>query len=706
MCGVAVTLEGRRVLEVKGDPNDPFSKGHICPKAVALKDIHEDPDRLTEPLVRDGGHLRPATWEEALDRAAEGLQAVRDKHGRAAVAIYQGNPSVHSIGTLLYALPFVQALRTPNHFSATSLDQLPHMLAAYQMFGHQLALPVPDLDHCDFLVVQGANPLVSNGSLMSAGDVRARLDGIRKRGGKIVVIDPRRTETAARADEHLFIRPGTDALLLAAVAQALLHDHPEAPGRLADVTDGLDTIAGHLAPFTPEAVADTTGLSPSTIRRLAEDFVRAPAGAWYGRIGICTQEFGGTAGWLLYVVNILAGALDRKGGMMFPKPAIDLVEIATRIGRKGSFDRRRTRVRDLPEFGGEFPAAALAEEIDTPGEGQIRALVTSSGNPVLSAPNGARLEKALPKLDFMVSVDIYVNETTQHAQVILPPTFGVERAHYDLAFTLLAVRNTVKYSPPAFDRTPNQRHDWEIFGELFRRMRKRGLLTEMAPWLEAPILKLAHPERILDLGLRFGPYGDSFKPFGEGLSLSDVKDSIHGIDLGPLEPRLPDRLQNDTKRIQLVPEIYLQDIRRLKGRLGRVPKAGTLSLIGRRELRSNNSWMHNTLRMVKGKMRCTLRMHPEDAAARGLEHGADVEIASAVGKVVAPLEVTDEIAPGVVSLPHGYGHHRSGSRLRVAAEHAGVSANDLTDSALIDELTGNARFSDVPVVVTGAGAPS
>lgn len=699
MCGVTLTLEGRRVVDVRGDPDDPFSHGHICPKALALRDVHEDPDRLTEPLVRDDGRLRPATWDEAFDRACHGLKSVQKAHGRAAVGVYQGNPSVHSIGTLLGALPFVQALRTPNHFSATSLDQLPHMLAAYQMFGHQLVLPVPDLDRCELLVVHGANPLVSNGSIMSAGDVRARLDGIRKRGGKIIVIDPRRTETAARADRHIFIRPGTDALLLAAVVQVILTELGPRLGRLADFTEGLEVLERAVAPFTPERIAATTGIPPATTRALARDMAERPASAWYGRIGVCTQEFGGLCGWLVYALNAVAGSLDAVGGMMFPKPAIDLVDIASRIGRKGSFGRRKTRVRGLPEFGGEYPAAALAEEIDTPGEGQIRALVTSSGNPVLSAPDGKRLERALAGLDFMVSIDIYVNETTRHAQVILPPTFGIERAHYDLAFHLLAVRNTVKYSPPAFERLPNQRHDHEIFGELFRRMRKRGPLTKAAPWLERPLMHLASPERLLDLGLRFGPYGDGYRPFGEGLTLDNVQESLHGIDLGPLEPRLPERLHTEDGRLALAPSLFVGDLERLAQRIDRARADGELSLIGRRELRSNNSWMHNSVRMMKGKPRCTLRMHPDDAAERGLEDGETVEVRSRVGQIRVPLEVSDELMPGVVSLPHGYGHHREGARLRVAASHAGASVNDLTDPGQIDALTGNARFSDVPVTV-------
>ncbi|MCA9551857.1 MAG: molybdopterin-dependent oxidoreductase, partial [Myxococcales bacterium] len=608
MCGVTVTLEGRRVLQVRGDPDDPFSRGHVCPKAVGLAAVHEDPDRLTEPMVRQDGRLRPATWDEAFERTVEGLTAVQRAHGRKAVGIYQGNPTVHSVGAMLYGVLFTKALHTPNHFSATSLDQLPHMLAGYTMFGHQLLLPVPDLDRTSLLVIQGANPLISNGSLMSAGDVKARLRAIQARGGRVILIDPRATETAGLADEHLFIRPGTDAFLLAAVAQHILQKYGPRLKHLAEFTDGLDVLQGALKPFTLELAESHTGVPAAAIRALANAFAEAPRAAWYGRIGVCTQAHGGLSAWLINVINVITGNLDREGGVMFASPAVDLVDITNRLGMRGSFGRRHTRVRKLPEFGGEFPAAALAEELDTPGEGQIRALVTQAGNPVLSAPDGPRLDRALAGLEFMVSIDIYVNETTRHAHVILPPTFGVERAHFDLAFQLLAVRNTVKYSPPAFERLPQQRHDWEILSELFSRLRKKGAVGKTLAPLERVLLATANPERVLGLALRLGPYGSAYRPFGEGLTMRDLLDAPHGLDLGPLVRRLPERLQNRAKRIDLAPDLYLPELDRLtQRRSASVGGQRPLSLIGRRELRSNNSWMHNTLPLVKGKPRCTLR---------------------------------------------------------------------------------------------------
>lgn len=698
MCGVAIRLEGRKLLDVKGDPDDPFSRGHICPKATALKDIHEDPDRLTEPMIRENGALRPATWKEALDRAAEGIRATQKAHGRAAVGVYQGNPGVHSIGNLLHGILLMQVLRTPNHYSATSLDQLPHMLAAYKMFGHQLALPVPDLDRTKLLVIHGANPLVSNGSLMSAGDVPGRLKAIKRRGGRIIVIDPSMTETAKIADQHIFIRPGTDALLLAAIVQCILSSGPNL-GSVAGFTDGVETLKTLVAPFTAEAVSPATGIPSGVIRELARDFAATRGAAWYGRIGICTQEFGGLGGWLAYAVNIITGNLDQPGGLMFSTPAVDPVEIATKLGRKGSFNRRQSRVRGLPEFGGEYPASTLIDELTTPGKGQIRCLITSAGNPVLSSPSGSRLEKALDDLDFMVSFDIYINETTRYAQVILPPTFGVERGHFDLVFHALAVQNSVKYSPPAFEREANQRHDWEIYTELWQRLRPKTKLPDFTNPLQQMLGAQATPERIVDLGLRFGPYGSGLNPLGDGLSMSKLKKAPHGIDLGPLKSQLPGRLQNKDKRIDLAPEIYVEDMKRLVARLGQTPAEGGLELIGRRELRSNNSWMHNSDRLMKGKPRCTLYMHPDDAAIRRIEAGDQVQVKSSAGEVVAPVEITADMMPGVVSLPHGYGHNREGVKLRVAQAQPGVSANDLTDPATLDDLTGTARLTGVPVRV-------
>ena len=693
ICGIVIETEGDRILSIRGDKADPLSRGHICPKAVALQDLHTDPDRLRQPVKRVGGKWETISWAEALDLTAEGLKAVQRAHGRNAVAVYQGNPTVHNHGLILYAQYFIRALRTKMRFSATSVDQLPHQFAAMLMFGHQLMMPVPDIDRSSFLLIMGGNPAASNGSLMTAPDIRKRLSAIRSRGGRVILVDPRRTETAALTDEHLFIQPGTDALLLAAMVTALFEADQVAKDRLSPLLSGVDALREGLSMFTPESVAALTGISAEKIRALVAALVEADGGAVYGRLGVSAQEFGGICQWLINVLNILTGNLDRPGGVMFSLPAVDVVKGVGGINRPGRFDRWRSRVRGLPEFDGELPASVLAEEILTEGEGQIHALVTSAGNPVLSTPNGRQLERALGTLDFMVSVDFYINETTCHADVILPPTSPLERDHYDLVFHVLAVRNTAKYSPPLFDPPDGALHDWQIMLELERRMadgaRNRVMQTARR-WLK--------PSGVLDFALRTGPYGGGLNIFS-GLTLSALKAQPHGVDLGPLVSVLPDRLFTEDGRIHLAPGILMADLPRLQARLDRGAQPG-MSLIGRRHLRSNNSWLHNSKRLVKGRNRCTLLVHPEDASRLGLSTGEQARVVSRVGELVAPVEVTDTIMPGVVSLPHGWGHGRQGVRLGVASAHAGVSVNDLTDELRVDALCGTAAINGVPVEVS------
>jgi anaerobic selenocysteine-containing dehydrogenase len=711
MCGIAIETDGDRVVSIRGDDQDPFSRGHICPKAVALQDVHEDPDRLRRPLRRRGTSWEEISWNEALAEAAERLVGVQAAHGRDAAAVYLGNPVVHNYGALLFSQLLLKGLGTWNRFSATSVDQLPHMLASYLMFGHQLLLPVADVDRTSFLLMLGANPVASNGSLLTAPGIEKRLKRLRARGGRLVVVDPRRTETAQMADQHLAIRPGSDALLLLALLHTLFAEERVRPGRLAEFTDGLDTVAAAVRPFSPEAIAGATGIDASTVRTLARDFAEAPTAVAYGRVGVSTQEFGSLCAWLVNVLNVVTGNLDRVGGALFSRPAADLVTFADRIGQRGHFDKGKSRVRGLPEFGGEYPVAVLAEEILTPGAGQIRALVTLAGNPVLSAPNGAALDRALSSLDFMVSIDLYLNETTRHAHLVLPPTFALEHDHYDLALHLLAVRNTAKYSPALFAPPAGARHDWQILNELaygIARARGRGVFRAS---LARAVLGGLGPHGITAALLRFGPYGAGLWPFGAGLTWKRLRREPHGVDLGPLLPSLPGRLSTPGKRLDLAPPRLVADIGRLaarqpemeaEARADALPSGATLRLIGRRELRSNNSWMHNSARLVKGRDRCTLLMHPGDAEARGLAAGQRVRIRSRVGSVEAPLEITDAMRQGVVSLPHGFGHARDGVRLRVARDHAGVSLNDLTDHERIDLLSGNASFSGLPVEVTGA----
>ncbi|QKG53915.1 molybdopterin-dependent oxidoreductase [Hymenobacter sp. BRD67] len=685
ICGLEITHQDGKVLRIIGDKADPFSRGHICPKAVGLQEVYEDPDRLRHPLRRTATGWEEISWDTALDEVADRLRQVRARHGAHATAWYAGNPTVHNSGTQLAAPGFLKALGSRHLFSASSVDQLPHHFAAWQLFGHPLLLPVPDLDRTDYWLILGANPLVSNGSLMTAPDVGKRLQAIGDRGGKVVVIDPRRTETAAHADEHHFIRPGTDVFLLLAMTQVLFAESLVRLGRLAEFTDGLAELQAAVAAFTPERAAGITGVEAATIRRLARELAAAGRGVCYGRVGVSVQEFGGLCLWLVSVLNALTGHLDEPGGYMFATPALDLLGNPQLYER---YNRFQSRVRGVPEFMGELPVACLAEEMLTPGPGQLRALVTSCGNPVLSTPNGRQLDQALESLDFMVSIDIYLNETTRHAHYILPPATGLETAHYDVSFHALAIRNTARYSEPLFAKSPAQRYDWEIFEGLRQRL-------EADTYDPATATPPENPEAKVDLGLRYGTYGKA------GLSVAALREAPHGLDLGPLLPRLPQALRTAGQRLHLAPPLLLADLARARKALA-APSAladGQLSLVSRRELRSNNSWMHNLPRLIKGRPRCTLHLHPVDAAARHLTDGQLVRVRSRVGSIELPVELSDRMMPGVASMPHGYGHQRAGVRLAVASQQAGASINDLTDEARLDVLTGNAALSGVPVWV-------
>lgn len=709
MCGLVIETSGNEVRSIRGDKDDVLSKGHICPKAVALQDIQQDADRLRQPMRRTPTGWEPMAWDEAFDEVVRRLKDVRKKHGRNAVGVYQGNPTVHNYGSMIFGPNFFRTLKTRNRFSATSVDQLPHQLAAFFMFGHQLLVPIPDIDHTDFLLILGANPAASNGSLMSAPGAADRIKAIRRRGGKAVLVDPRRTETAPLVDTHHFIRPGTDVLLLMAMLQTIFDEGLDHPGELAGITDGIDTLRALVADTTPEQVAPHVGISADDIRSLAREFAGAKKAVCYGRFGVSTQAFGGVTHWLINVLNLVTGNLDRPGGAMFTLPAVDIVGLTKKAkgGFRGGYGRWHSRVRKLPEFAGELPVAALAEEILTEGEGQIRALVTSAGNPVLSTPNGSQLDQALEGLEFMVAIDFYINETTRHADIILPPTPPLEHDHYDLVFHVLAIRNTAKYSPATLPASAGTRHDWQIFLELQRRMEGGGLRNR----IQYEALRRMGPRGILALGLRSGPHGAKANPLSTGLTFTRLRKQPHGIDLGPLEPQLPHRLATTDGRIQAAPTELVDDVKRVRARFfgatgsaddSAVDENMDLSLIGRRHVRSNNSWMHQYERLVKGPDRCTLLMHPADAHARGLTDGARIRLTSRIGSVDAPLEISDSMMPGVVSLPHGWGHNRPGTRVGMAEAHAGVSLNDVTDDRAVDPLAGTAVLNGIPVRVESA----
>ncbi|VVN35730.1 molybdopterin oxidoreductase family protein [Pseudomonas fluorescens] len=670
------------ITSIKGDALDTFSRGHICPKAVALQDIQNDPDRLRQPMRRVGSEWLPIEWDEAFALVAERLAAIQERHGQNAVAVYQGNPSVHNYGLMTHSNYFLGLLKTRNRFSATSVDQLPHHLSSYLMYGHGLLLPIPDIDHTDFMLILGGNPLASNGSIMTVPDVEKRLKAIQARGGKVVVVDPRRSETAAMADQHLFVRPGGDAALLFGVLNTLFSEGLTRDSHLP--VDGLEEVRGAVASFTAEAMSPLCAVPAGQIRQLARDFAAAPSAVCYGRMGVSTQAFGTLCHWVVQLINLVSGNLDRVGGALCTEPAVDLV--ASTSG--GHFNKWQSRVSGRPEYGGELPVSALAEEMLTEGEGQIRALITVAGNPVLSTPNGRQLEQALDGLEFMVSIDLYINETTRYADLILPSTSALENDHYDTTFNLFAVRNVTRFNRAILAKPEGALHDWEIFV---------GLAKAFAEKTGKELKPTMPPSKMIDMGLRMGLYGDASE---QKLSVATLFDHPHGIDLGALKANLASRLKTPNQRVQAAPPEILADLARFAAL--QAPAADELLMIGRRHVRSNNSWMHNYHRLVKGKPRHQLLMHPDDLASRGLHDGQWVRVSSRVGQIEVEVLGSLDMMKGVVSLPHGWGHARPGVQMAIASSQPGSSANDLTDECQLDELSGNAVLNGVPVTVAAA----
>lgn len=730
-CGLEITLSPTdQVVRIRGDREDVFSRGFICPKGSTLKDLHDDPDRLRRPMVkRDGVHVE-VSWDEAWRRVDEGLRSVIDRHGRSALSAYLGNPNAHHLGAQLYNSVWLKSLGSRNIFSASSVDQMPKHVAGGYMFGTAQSIPVPDLDHTDYLLMLGANPYASNGSLCTAPDYPGRLQAIRARGGKVVVVDPRRTKTAEESDEWISIRPGTDGLFLAAIIQVMFAENlVELPAHIASRVNGVGELRRATEGFTPESVATLTGVPAATTTRIAREIASAPTAAVYGRIGVNTVEFGTLNAWLVDAINVISGNLDVRGGAMFTMPATGNVTTRGGSGKGKGFriGRGHSRVSRKPEALGEYPVAVLAEEILEPGEGRIRALVCVAGNPVLSTPHSRQLAAAFDDLEFMVSVDIYLNETSRHADVILPPPSALERDHYDIGLLSYAVRNVANYSPAVIARDETSPDEWEILARL------GGILQGLGPDVDPSVIDdyaigaMVHssvaagdspiagrdadeiiamlnatgrrgPARMLDFLLQTGPYGAAFGTTPGGLSLDVLLANPHGVDLGPLESRMPEMLRTTSGMIELAPDLFIADVERLKT-FAASTNTDQMLLVGRRELKSNNSWMHNVRVLTKGRLACTLHVHPDDASRLGLVDGSPVRVTSRVGSVDVPAEITDAVRPGVVSIPHGWGHSIPGTRLTVAAEKAGVNSNILTDDKVLDPLSGNAVLSAIPVSV-------
>jgi anaerobic selenocysteine-containing dehydrogenase len=681
LCGLEIRTRGDEIVGVRGDAADPFSRGHICPKAVALIDIHNDPDRLRAPVRRVGDRWEKIGWDEAFDLVASRFAAVQREHGENALGVYLGNPNVHHVAGVLNTPALIRALRTRNRFSATSVDQLPQHVACHAMYGHLFMFPIPDVDHTAYWLILGANPIASNGSIMTVPDVAKRLKAIRERGGKVVVIDPCRTETADVATRHHFIRPGTDAAFLVALVNAVLELGAPRVERYGDRLSGLERAIDALRPFGVERAAKPTGIAADAVRAIAKEFRDAPSAVAYGRVGLSTQPFGTMCQWLIQLLNLVTGNLDAVGGAMLTLPAVPVTGAGTKRGGPGSF---KARVSGRPVFSGELPAVAMADEIETPGEGRIRAMLTIAGNPVSSTPNGRRLDRAFASLDFMAAIDIYVNETTRHADVILPPASSLAHEHYDVVFNAFAIRNVARHNPAVFEKPHDARHDWEIYN---------GLGAAYAKAAGVEYKAMPDPMTMVDAGIRAGPYAKT-------LSLAALKASPHGVDLGALAPSLMQRLETPDGKIACAPEAFVADLARVEtDLLSRAVEAESLLLVGRRHLRSNNSWMHNSHRLTKGPRRDQLWIHPDDAALRSIADGDEVTLESRIGKITVTAKLTDRVMPGAVCLPHGFGQSRQGVRLSIASALRGTSYNDVSDEAAIDPLSGNAAVNALPVRV-------
>jgi anaerobic selenocysteine-containing dehydrogenase len=733
-CGLEISVNPQeQIVRIRGDKDDVFSHGFICPKGSTLKQLHEDPDRLRKPMVKRNGVHVEVSWDEAWKEVERGLMGVIDRHGRGSLSAYLGNPNAHNLGPQLFSGVMLRSMGTRNIFSASSVDQMPMHVAGGFMFGSAQHIPVPDIDHTDYLLMLGANPYMSNGSLCTAPDYPGRLQAIRARGGKVVVVDPRRSKTAENSDEWISIRPGTDGLFMAALANVMFAEGiAKVEPRIASHMNGLDEFRTAVQPFTPERVTAATGVPADTIVRIAHEMCAAPTCAVYGRIGVNTVEFGSTNAWLVNALSIITGNFDKRGGDMFTTPAAGGASTRGTAGKGKGFQtgRGHSRVSNKPEVLGEYPVAVFGEEILTPGENQIRAAITVAGNPVLSTPHSEQLDRALADLEFMVSIDIYLNETTRHADVILPPPSALEKDHYDVGLYVYAVRNIANYSEPVLQKDADAPEEWEILVKMGAIL--QGLGTDVDPAAmddqnifetvtsavatsssnisgrdADEILAMLNKDgrrgtaRMLDFMLQTGPYGAAFGANPTGLSLDVLLANPHGVDLGALEPRIPEGLRTPTGMIELSPPQLIADLVRLEASIDKADDSQML-LVGRRELKSNNSWMHNIKVLTKGSLSCTAHVHPDDAARLGLSDGGTVRITSRVGSVDAPVEVTDSVRQGVVSLPHGWGHGVAGTQMNVAAEKAGVNSNILTDDQVMDPLSGNAALNAIPVTLQPA----
>lgn len=715
MCGVTVKVEGGQVATVRPNRQDVWSQGHVCPKGTTLGALHDDPDRLRTAMVRDGSEWKSASWDTALERLEELAEGVRNRHGPHAFAAYGGNMAGKDATLSRYTGLMLATSGIQQVYSSGTVDQHPKNLSAMLMFGNEWKIPIPDLDNTDLFVIFGGNPAASKGSIFSHRDVMGAMRDLRARGGRVIVIDPVRTKTAQAADQWIGLKPGTDAALMLGVAHVLFARGAVRLRHLDGLIEGLDALRDVAGEFSPQVVAPFCGIEASIIEDLADELIRTDRSAIYGRIGTCTQSFGTLASWMIDVLAILTGNLDRRGGSMWSRPAASLVDMLATLPDGMPVVMGKSRVRGVPAVLGQFPASCMAEEIATPGPGQIKGLVTFAANPALSAPDSGKLAQALPLLECMVSLDNYINETTRHAHVILPSPSFLESAHFDMWSWIFCLTSGGHYSPPVFPPVDRPDH-WRIVARVgaiiggqpgadidamddgyFRALATgRGIDPDLA----ITALPERGPARILDLAIRAGPFGDRFGAVAGGLSLDSFRNQPDGVIIGPATPQAQEGFATSSGKIEIAPALILSDIPRLKLALGANDPA--LVLVSRRHLRSMNSWMHNVDTLVKGKDRCTVQMHSADAATRGLEGGDLVTLTSAAGSIVVPMEIDDDIRPGVVSMPHGWGHSDAQTHLSVAKVHPGANTNVLSPGTLVDVISGNAVLNGIPVEIAKA----
>ncbi len=679
-CGLLVEVEGREILSIKGNPDHVLSRGHICPKATAIADLQDDPDRLHKPVKKVNGQWQEIGWEQAFSEIAAKFVALKGQGAKP--AMYAGNPGAHDYALSTQVGQLRRAMGLKNIYSASTLDQIPHHVVQYHMYGHVSLAAVPDIDRCQYLMIIGGNPVASNGSIWTVPDFKKRVKAMQARDGKLIVVDPRRTETAKIADAHHFVKPGTDTALIIGILKSIFDGGLVDTSRVDELLDdSWGAIEPAIADFDMDQLAAHCGISVATMQEMAEQLAADQPAALYGRMGVSVCEFGTLNQWLIQIINIASGNLDRVGGTMVPQPALDTINL---VGR-GSVRTIETVRGTMPSVMGELPTITFADEMLRDDEQRIRSLFVLTGNPVLSAPDGAKLDRALDRLDLMVSFDMYVTATSRHADYILPPCGPLEKDHYPFFFGPLAIRNYASYSPAIFDMPDGEKSDWEIVAEL-----SLAILAQDGQ----DIPNIREPRDVLDNMLQSSP---------AGLTLAEVEAAPNGIDLGPLQPCMAERLRTENGMIQCAHPDFLVELQRFSASL-ETEQPDVLRLIGRRHVRQNNSWLHNSKRLLKGPDRCTLMIHPDDAMARGLTDGGMATVTSRVNSVDIPVEVSDDVMPGVVSIPHGFGHGREGVGLSVAREKPGVSINDLTDPASYDRLSGNAVLNATPVTVAAMEA--